>query len=90
MGADDFALQVRTMLGNLDRVLKRFGVGRGQMVETTVPVRNPRGNFDTAARLHAECFGGHRPTSTVMGVSDPALPDRLVETGALVRLDVKP
>ncbi|MFC7978153.1 hypothetical protein ACFUO0_22280 [Streptomyces cinereoruber] len=52
-------------------------------------MRNPRENSDTAARLHAEYFGGHRPTSTVMGVSDPALPDRLVETGALVCLDVK-
>ncbi|CAL9329460.1 hypothetical protein SUDANB105_00042 [Streptomyces sp. enrichment culture] len=28
--------------------------------------------------------------TTVMGISDLALPDQLVEIGALVRLDVKP
>ncbi|MGW1174658.1 RidA family protein [Kitasatospora sp. NPDC002543] len=90
VGADDFELQVRTTLENLDLVLRQFGAERGQVVETTVLVRNLRENFDTAARLHAEYFGEHRPTSTIMGVSDLALPDQLVEIGALVRLDVKP
>ncbi|MEU5896516.1 hypothetical protein [Streptomyces venezuelae] len=55
---------------------------RSQIVETTVLVRNPRENLDTAAHLHVEYFGEHRPVSTVMGVSDVALPDHLVETGA--------
>ncbi|MET9764176.1 Rid family hydrolase [Streptomyces sp. NPDC006372] len=90
VGADDFALQVRTTLENLDLVLKQFGAERGQIVETTVLVRNLRENFDTTARLHAEFFGEHRPASTVLGVSDLALPGQLVEIGALVRLDVKP
>ncbi|ULR53450.1 Rid family hydrolase [Streptomyces deccanensis] len=90
VGAGDFELQVRTTLENLDLVLKEFGAERGQIVETTVLVRNLRENFDTTARLHAEYFGEHRPTSTVMGVSDLALPDQLVEIGALVRLDVRP
>ncbi|MER6620788.1 MULTISPECIES: RidA family protein [unclassified Streptomyces] len=90
VGAGDFGLQVRTTLENLDLVLERFGAERGQIVETTVLVRNLRENFDAMARLHAEYFGEHRPTSTVMGVPDLALPDQLVEIGALVRLDVKP
>lgn len=90
VGAGDFEVQVRTTLGNLDLVLKQFGAERSQIVETTVLVRNLRENFDTTARLHAEYFGEHRPTSTVMGVSDLALPDQLVEIGALVRLDVEP
>ncbi|CAL9540564.1 Rid family hydrolase [Streptomyces sp. enrichment culture] len=90
VGADDFELQVRTTLENLDLVLRQFGAERSQVVETTVLVRNLRENFDTTARLHAEHFGEHRPTSTVMGAADLALPDQLVEIGALVRLDVKP
>ncbi|MEU2288568.1 Rid family hydrolase [Streptomyces sp. NPDC013178] len=90
VGAGDFELQVRTTLENLDLVLRQFGAERSQIVETTVLVRNLRENFDTTARLHVEYFGEHRPTSTVMGVSDLALPDQLVEIGALVRLDVKP
>ncbi|MGA4943178.1 RidA family protein [Streptomyces cinereoruber] len=89
MGAGDFELQIRTTLENLDLVLRQFGAERGQIVETTVLVRNLRENFDTTARLHAEYFGEHRPASTVVGVSDSALPDQLVEIGALVRLGVK-
>ncbi|MFF5977521.1 RidA family protein [Streptomyces olindensis] len=90
VGAGDFELQVRTTLENLDLVLRQFGAERSQITETTVLVRNLRENFDTTARLHAEYFGEHRPASTVMGISDLALPDQLVEIGALVRLDAKP
>ncbi|KOV74823.1 endoribonuclease L-PSP [Streptomyces sp. AS58] len=88
VGTGDFELQVRTTLGNLDRVLEHFGATRGQIVETTILVRNLREHFDTVARLHAEYVGERRPTSTVMGVSDLALPDQLVEIGAVVRLDL--
>ncbi|MEU5896678.1 RidA family protein [Streptomyces venezuelae] len=90
VGVGDFELQVRTTLENLDLVLGQFGAERSQIVETTVLVRNLRENFETTARLHAEYFGEHRPTSTVMGIADLALPDQLVEIGALVRLDVTP
>ncbi|WP_406264446.1 Rid family hydrolase [Actinacidiphila glaucinigra] len=87
IGAGDFEPQMRTTLGNLDRVLEHFGARRDQIVETTVLVRGLRDHFDTVARLHAAYCGDHRPTSTVMGVSGLALPDRLVEIGAVVRLD---
>ncbi|MFF0276910.1 RidA family protein [Streptomyces sp. NPDC004330] len=90
VGAGDFELQVRTTLENLDLVLREFGAERHQIVETAVLVRNLRENFDATARLHAECFNEHRPASTVMGVSDLALPDQLVEIGAVVRFDAKP
>jgi enamine deaminase RidA (YjgF/YER057c/UK114 family) len=88
VGAGDFELQMRTTLDNLDRVLEHFGADRDQIVETTVLVRDLRDHFDAVARLHADYCGGHRPTSTVMGVSDLALPDQLVEIGAVVRLDM--
>ncbi|MFE0633010.1 RidA family protein [Streptomyces sp. NPDC058864] len=88
IGTGDFELQMRTTLDNLDRVLEHFGARRDQIVETTVLVRGLRDHFDTAARLHAAYCGDHRPTSTVMGVSDLALPDQLVEIGAVVRLDI--
>ncbi|MFF7160777.1 RidA family protein [Streptomyces sp. NPDC008086] len=88
VGAGDFELQVRTTFGNLDRVLEHFGATSGQIVETTVLVKGLRDHFDSVARLHAEYFGDHRPASTVLGVSDLALPDQLVEIGAVVRLDM--
>ncbi|WP_330237520.1 RidA family protein [Streptomyces sp. NBC_00525] len=88
IGAGDFGLQVKTTLANLDRVLDHFGATRNQIVETTVLVSDLRANFDTAARLHAAYMGDWRPTSTVMEVTALALPDQLVEIGALVRLDL--
>ncbi|MFJ5220818.1 RidA family protein [Streptomyces sp. NPDC088354] len=89
IGEGDFELQMRTTLGNLDRVLEHFGATRDQIVETTILVRGLREHFDTVARLHAAYCGEHRPTSTVMGVSDLALPAQLVEIGAVVRLDMR-
>ncbi|MEU5562551.1 RidA family protein [Micromonospora musae] len=88
IGAGDFELQLNTTLANLDLVLDHFGASRTQIVETTVLVRNLRDNFDTVARLHLAYVGAHRPTSTVMGVADLALPEQLVELGAVVRLDL--
>ncbi|MGW3247232.1 RidA family protein [Streptomyces sp. NPDC001070] len=89
LGAEDFELQMKTTLDNLDRVLEHFGATRGQIVETTVLVRNLRDHFDTVARLHAAYVGDNRPTSTVVGVSDLALPEQLIEIGAVVRLDLQ-
>ncbi|MFD5572579.1 RidA family protein [Streptomyces cadmiisoli] len=89
IGAGDFELQTRTTFDNLDRVLKQFGAARNQIVETTTLVVDLRENFDTLARLHAQYFDQHRPTSTAMGVVELALPDQLIEIGAVVRLDLE-
>ncbi|AWW36024.1 RidA family protein [Streptomyces cadmiisoli] len=89
IGAGDFELQTRTTFDNLDRVLKQFGAARNQIVETTTLVVDLRENFETLARLHAQYFDRHRPTSTAMGVVELALPDQLIEIGAVVRLDLE-
>ncbi len=83
VGEGDFELQVRTTFGNLDRVLEAYGAQREQIVQTTVYVKDLRRYFDEIARLHAEYFGEHRPTSTVLGVSELALPQQLVEIAAV-------
>ena len=83
VGDGDFELQVRTTFANLDRVLKAHGARREQVVQTTVYVKELRRHFDAMARLHAEYFGTHRPTSTVLGVADLALPPQLVEIAAV-------
>ncbi|MGE5765205.1 MAG: RidA family protein [Mycobacterium leprae] len=87
IGVDDFGLQVRTTLANLDRVLEHFGVTKRHIVETTVYVRELRRHFQDMSRLHAEYFGDHRPASTVIGVVDLALPDQLVEIAAVAAVD---
>jgi 2-iminobutanoate/2-iminopropanoate deaminase len=83
VGADDFGLQVRTTFGNLDRVLEAYGASRRDVVQTTVYVKGLRTYFDEISRLHAEYFGEHHPTSTLLGVVELALPEQLVEISAL-------
>ena len=86
IGEGDFELQVRTTFGNLDKILKAHGAGRSQIIATTVYVRNLRAHFTEINRLHKEYFGEHRPTSTLLGVSDLALPQQLVEIAAIAIL----
>jgi 2-iminobutanoate/2-iminopropanoate deaminase len=82
VGDGDFELQVRTTFANLDRVLEAHGAQREHVVQTTVYVKQLGQHFAAIARLHAEYFGAHRPTSTVLGVADLALPPQLVEIAA--------
>jgi enamine deaminase RidA (YjgF/YER057c/UK114 family) len=56
---------------------------REYVVQTTVYVKALRRHFDAVARLHAEYFGPHRPTRTVLGVADLALPPQLMEIAAV-------
>jgi enamine deaminase RidA (YjgF/YER057c/UK114 family) len=86
VGEGDFETQVRTTFANLDRVLDHYGASREQIVETMVYVKDLRERFDDIARLHREYVGDHRPTSTLLGVMDLALPEQLVEIGAKVIL----
>ncbi|MDQ3824716.1 MAG: RidA family protein [Actinomycetota bacterium] len=88
IGEGDFELQVRTAFSNFDRVLAHFGASKEQVVETTVLVKNLREYFDDIARLHAEYFGQHRPTSTLIGVADLALPPQLVEIAGVALFDL--
>ena len=90
VGEGDFELQVRTTFANLDRVLAAYGAGREQIVQTTVYVKDLRRYFDDVARLHAEHFGEHRPTSTVLGVVELALPQQLVEIAAVAIVPERP
>src|ERR671938_944438 len=74
VGEGDFELQVYTTFTNLDQVLASYGAQKEQIIQTTVYVKDLRRYFNDIARLHAEYFGEHRPTSTVLGVVDLALP----------------
>ena len=90
VGEGDFELQVRTTFANLDRILAFYGARKQHVVQTTVYVKELRRYFDAIARLHAEYFGEHRPTSTVLGVVDLALPPQLVEIAAIVIVSAQP
>ncbi|MFC5099305.1 RidA family protein [Kibdelosporangium philippinense] len=74
IGEGDFELQVRTAFGNLDKVLAHYRIPRNQIISVKIYTKNLPANFDTAARLHKEYFGRHRPTDTIVGVVDLAFP----------------
>lgn len=86
VGEGDFERQARTTFANLDKVLEAYGARREQVVQTTVYVKDLRWHFGDIARLHAEYFGNHRPTSTVLGVVELALPEQLVEIAAVASI----
>ena len=90
VGDGDFELQVRTTFANLDRVLQAYGARREHVVQTTLYVKELSQHFDRIAWLHAEYFGGHRPTSTVLGVAALALPPQLVEIAAVALVPQAP
>jgi len=56
------------------------------VVQTTEYARDLPRHFEAIERLHADHFGHHRPTSTVVGVVDLALPEQLVEIAAIAVL----
>lgn len=73
--------QTTQVLANIERVLRELGLGRDDIVKTTVWLR-PDGDFATFNDSYAEFFGEHRPArSTVF--SDLALPTALVEIEAI-------
>jgi len=87
VGETDFELQVSTTFKNIDKILHSYGASRSQIVATTVYVKNLRAHVDEINRLHKEYFGDHRPTSTLLGVVDLALPQQLVEISAVAILE---
>ena len=68
-------------------ILSHYNARKEQIVQTMVYVKNLREYFDDIVRLHGEYFGEHRPTSTLLGVAELALPPQLVEIGAIAVLD---
>ena len=87
VGEGDFELQVRTTFSNLDKILSHYNARKEHIVQTMVYVKNLREYFDDIVRLHGEYFGEHRPTSTLLGVAELALPPQLVEIGAIAVFD---
>ena len=77
------AAQTMQVLGNIEGVLSALGLGRKDIVKTTVWLR-PGGDFAEFNDSYADFFGEHRPTrSTVF--SELALPAAAVEIEAVAR-----
>ncbi|MEZ7159532.1 RidA family protein [Streptomyces sp. MAD19A] len=80
----DFAAQVRRTHTNMDRVLAHYGATRNQIVTQTLYVVDLARHAAATAEANLAYFGGHRPASTVLGVTELTLPGQLVEIAFVV------
>jgi 2-iminobutanoate/2-iminopropanoate deaminase len=82
--ADDFAAQLAQTYANADKVLDHYGVTRNQIVSQTLYVVNLRQNAAATTDGNLAYFGGHRPVSTVLGVTELTFPGQVVEISFVV------
>ncbi|WP_131735885.1 RidA family protein [Actinomadura roseirufa] len=82
--ADDFAAQLKQTHINLDKVLAHFGATRNQVISQTLYVVDLRQNAAATMEGNLAYFGGHRPVSTVLGVTDLAFSGQVIEIGFVV------
>ncbi|MFJ6307843.1 RidA family protein [Streptomyces althioticus] len=80
----DFAAQVRRTHSNMDRVLAHYGATRNQIATQTLYVVDLARHAAATAEANLAYFGGHRPASTVLGVTELTLPGQLVEIAFVV------
>ncbi|MFI9317357.1 RidA family protein [Streptomyces althioticus] len=80
----DFAAQVRRTHTNMDRVLAHYGATRNQIATQTLYVLDLARHAAATAEANLAYFGGHRPASTVLGVTELTLPGQLVEIAFVV------
>jgi 2-iminobutanoate/2-iminopropanoate deaminase len=78
--------QTRQVLANLDQVLSTVGLSLGQVVKTTVFLKN-FADFSRMNTVYTEVFNGHRPARSTVEVSRLPM-DALVEIECIATLEV--
>lgn len=79
--------QVAAVFANLDRVLRVFGLKRSQVIENVIYLVDLSSNAEVVSEEHLRFFGSHKPVSSMIGVSELAVPGQLIEISALARTD---
>lgn len=82
--ADDFAAQLDLTYANFDKILSHYGATRGQIVSQTLYVVDLRRHAGAVAAGNLAYFGGHRPVSTVVGVTELTFPGQVVEISCVI------
>ena len=80
----DFAAQRKRTHANMDRVLAHYGATRRQIVSQTLCVVDLGRHAAATAEANLAYFDGHRPASTVLGVTELTLPGQLLEIAFVV------
>lgn len=85
VGGEDVAAQARRTLENLQAVLDTVGAGFGDILKVTVYLTDVRDR--TAINpVRQEFFGDAKPASTLIGISELAIPGMKIEIEAVVGL----
>ncbi len=85
VGGEDVAAQARQIFVNMDKILTAAGAGFGDVLKVTVYLTD----VDDRSKINPvrqEYFGDARPASTLIGVSELAIPGMKVEIDAVVGL----
>lgn len=72
--------QLRQAVANLETLLAAEGAGLGDVVKTTVFLRDLGSDYARMNEVYVELFGDHRPARSAIGVAELPL-------GALVELE---
>jgi 2-iminobutanoate/2-iminopropanoate deaminase len=83
VGDDDVAAQARQVFLNMKRILEAAGTGFDRVLKVTVYLTNVADRTKINP-IRQEFFGAARPASTLIGVSELAIPGMKVEVEAVV------
>jgi 2-iminobutanoate/2-iminopropanoate deaminase len=83
VGPGDIEAQTRQTLDNLDRVLAGFGVTKLNLAYIEIYLTNVKEHFEPCIRLFKGYMGNHRPAGSLIGVTELAFPEQLIEISAI-------
>lgn len=83
VGGGDIESQTRQTLENLDRVLEGLGVTKFHLAYVEIYLTNPQEHSESVIGLFKEYVEKHRPAGSLIGVTDLAFPEQLIEVSAV-------
>ncbi|MCR6108500.1 RidA family protein [Salipaludibacillus agaradhaerens] len=83
IGAGDIEAQTKQTLENLDRVLTGVGASKSNLAYVEIYLTNVKEHFEPCIKLFREYMGQHRPAGSLIGVTELAFPEQLIEISAI-------
>jgi len=87
IGEGDIEAQTRQTLENLDRVLAEFGATKFNLAYVEIYLTNAQEHSEPVIQLFKEYVGRHRPAGSLIGVTNLASPEQLIEISAVAHTD---
>ncbi len=87
VGEGDIALQTRTVIENLQKVLQGVGAGLGDIIKLNTYVTNMTEYREKTRDIRREYFSQDFPASTLVEVKSLARPELMVEIEAIAAIE---